>query len=245
MVTVVQAYLKSINYLLTKNIFKYVIYTVLLSIGVSIIFGGLIYNFSDDAYHFLERKAGFDVTNSFFDGFLSFLSGLLLFALFMLIFKYLVLILASPLLGPLSEKIESMETGDKVSIPFTWKTMSQSMTRSIRIASRLFFKEMLFTIPLFLLSFVPIVGLVAVALIFIVQSYYAGVGAIDCYQDRNRNVKETIAFARKNKLSMIALGAGFVGMLLIPIAGVLFAPILSTMAGTILGLKIDAKSQIL
>ena len=105
--------------------------------------------------------------------------------------------------------------------------------RSLRLNVRNLFKELIITLPLMLLSLIPVVGLIAVVLIFYFQSYYTGIGNMDYTLERHLNYSESKKFIKKNKGIAIGNGAVFTLMLLIPFIGIMLTLPVATVAATI------------
>ena len=77
-----------------------------------------------------------------------------------------------------------------------------------------------------------VVGIVFTLGLFLVQAYYAGFGNMDYSLERHHSISGSIRFIRRNR--WLAMGNGTVFMLLLMTGiGFLFAPPLSTIAGTI------------
>ncbi len=175
-----------------------------------------------------------------------FLSSMLLFflnivlrLLFIIIFAYIggyvVIILMSPVFAILSEKVETILTGNEY--PFEFNQFINDIWRGIKLATRNFFIELLFTVVLLILSFVPIVGLFTSLTLFIISSYFYGFSFIDFSLERKKlNMNESIAFVKTNKGLAIGNGTIFSLVLLIPFVGVLvsgFVSIIALVAATI------------
>jgi CysZ protein len=157
-----------------------------------------------------------------------------MFIVFLLVYKNLIVVLLSPFMSPLSVKVEETLTG--VVQKSNLSDISLIM-RGLRLSLRNLFKEILFTIPLFLLSFIPLVGLIFTFFILIIQAYYAGFGNMDYALERYFKSYESIAFIRKNRGLAVGNGAGFLLLLLIPVAGLFLAPVLATVAGSMSAIK--------
>jgi CysZ protein len=88
------------------------------------------------------------------------------------------------------------------------------------------------TIPILILGFIPIIGILSSVLLFLVQSFYAGFGNMDYTLERHFAVKKSVRFVKN--YSGVAMGNGIVFMLMlfIPIVGVIFVLPLSVTAAT-------------
>ena len=99
------------------------------------------------------------------------------------------------------------------------------------------------TIFLLIIGLIPVFTPFTTALIFLLQSYYAGFGNMDFTLERHFKFKESVRFVKKNR--GLAIGNGIVFMLLfLSVVGFLFALPLGTVSATIQSLKkIDPVSQ--
>ena len=122
---------------------------------------------------------------------------------------------------------------------------SEQLIRGIRINVRNLLKELLFMIPLLILSFIPLVGIVATVLIFLIQAYYAGFGNMDYTMERHFKYKESILFVKKNRGVAIGNGIVFVAMLFIPIIGFMITLPLSVVAASKETVKILKEKQLI
>lgn len=93
--------------------------------------------------------------------------------------------------------------------------------------------ELLITLPLLLLKFIPIINLFSTALIFFIQAYYAGFGNMDYTLERHKTYRQSLNFVKQNKGLAIGNGIGFLLLLLIPFAGVLLVLPLSVTSASI------------
>lgn len=156
------------------------------------------------------------------------------------LFKYTVLILLAPFLAFLSEKVEKDSLG--TNYDFSIAQVLKDIVRAVRINLLNFAKEMVITIILALLAFIPVLGLLSPVFLFVVQSYFLGYGLMDYNAERWRwSFKETETWMRKNKSAVTAVGLAFHGLFLIPFLGWIFAPSWSVIAGTKVAL--DLKSR--
>ena len=165
------------------------------------------------------------------------LARLAFFFIYALLYKELVLIVMAPLLALLSERADELKTGQ--AYPFSWNQLIKDVIRGVRLAIRNLFLELLATLVLFLLGFVPVIGLIAPFVLLGIQSYFFGFSMLDYSCERYRmNTRQSVLFVRKHGGLAIGLGICFYGMFLIPYVGWVFAPVIGIIAGTLSFLKI-------
>ncbi len=139
--------------------------------------------------------------------------GLLVAAVGLIIFKNLVIAIASPIMSPLSEKVEKALTGSAGHVGFSLPQILGDLIRGVRISIRLIIRELFFTFLLFFLGLIPIFSPFVAVAIFLVQSYYAGAGNIDFALERHFRVRESVRFVRRYR--GLAIGNGIVYVLLL------------------------------
>lgn len=203
---------------------------------ISLIIGGAIFGASyflaDDLGAFLFDLYPFERWSDYVLQILNFTAGGLVLILGFILYKYLLLICVSPFMGPLSARVEEIETGIPTSSKFSIKQTSYEIIRGIRVSLRNVVRELFMTLILVILGLIPIFTVFVTPLIFVVQSYYAGFSSMDYYLERRASLRESIAFIRRNRGLAIGNGAGFLLLLLIPVIGLFLAPVLSTVAAT-------------
>ena len=160
-------------------------------------------------------------------------AGLLVGLLFFILYKYLVLIATAPLMSKLSEDVERILDNEYIDIPLSFKQIWSDFARAIAISARNIFKEVGYTILLFIVGLLPGFALATTPLIFLVQGYFAGFGNIDFYAERHFNIRETIGFVKDNRALAAGNGSLYLLLLAIPVIGVFFAPTLGTTAATL------------
>lgn len=163
--------------------------------------------------------------------------------LFLMVIGYLsyqqaVLIFFSPVLGYLSEVIESSLYG-LASPAFSFQEVVKDILRGLAINMRNFGWMLLFTFLAWLTALIPVIGtLVSPFLILLIQSYYSGFGLVDYTLERKRlSVSQSITFVHQNKARVTGVGMGFILMLLIPAVGWFFAPGYGAVAATLSALE--------
>jgi CysZ protein len=148
------------------------------------------------------------------------------------VFKYVLLIVLSPFLSLLSEKVESRLDGEHFSGKFSVSRALEEMMRGLRLALRNIWRELLFVLILTMLSLIGPLSLITAPLIFLIQSYYAGFGNFDFTLERYYSVRDSVRFVRDARGSAIANGAVFL-LLIATVLGVFVAPTWATIAATL------------
>ena len=165
------------------------------------------------------------------------IAGIIIFALGIIMFKHIIMALSVPFMSPVSEKIESYFTGQPA-VNYNKASFSKQLIRGIRLGLRNLGKELLYTIPILLLKFIPVVNIFSTALLFIVQAYYAGFGNMDYTLERHFSYKESVSFIRKNRGLAIGNGIGFLLLLLIPVIGVVLVLPLSITSASVIAVDL-------
>jgi CysZ protein len=149
------------------------------------------------------------------------------------LYRYLILILLSPFLGLIASKVQDILHQQEV--PFDLGQLLKDVLRGILISLRNLVWELLFTsILMFLSLVVPFLSPFTVVMILLVESYYVGFSMID-YRNEYKKIpfRQSILIVRSHRGFAIANGLAFNFLVLIPIIGVLFAPMLSAVAAGI------------
>lgn len=161
--------------------------------------------------------------------FFSVIIGIAIIWFFWIVLKYILLILSGPMLSLASEKLEQ-QLG--VNTGMHGFSFAASTARSVRINMRNLLKELLLTTLLFISGLIPGLNLIALILLLLVQSYFAGFGIMDYYLERHFTYRESLQVVYNHKWAAIGVGAIFTMLFLIPVLGVLVAPYLCTAAAT-------------
>lgn len=225
----VSAYPKALGLVFKMGLWGYFFIPALLSLC----FAGVLYFLASFLMTYLGGALvtwyPFEWGSGFVTSASNWIAFFLIGAIGLLMYKHIILFLVAPFMSALSAKVEKNLTGGNIG---TENQGMKGLLRSGSLALRNFSRELLFSLPLLILSFVPVIGLAASILLFIIQAYYTGFGNFDCTLERHYNRKQSIAFVRKHR--GLAIGNGLVFLLLIfSIVGILVAPPLATIAATL------------
>ena len=152
------------------------------------------------------------------------------------IFTSLFLIIGTPYFSFISENAHMILT--QTSKHFTFKGWLQEIRRGLKLSITNSIKQLGFFLLITLISFIPIIGIIAPLLTFIVQAYYNGILMTDYSLEREGyNLKESKKFYVQNKPIMFSIGLGFMFLLLIPVVGWFLAPTYALIASTLFFFK--------
>ncbi|NSW44427.1 MAG: EI24 domain-containing protein [Bacteroidales bacterium] len=193
----------------------------------------------DSTYHYISNHFLSQLQNNsdsgWFYNLLSYLLRGILFILFKLLFffiffflsGYIILIILSPLLSYISEKTEKI-TNNKT-YPFSVSIWMQQVGRSLLLSIRNMGIQLLLTILVLILSFIPIIGWIlspfAAIIIFFINAYFFGFSFLDySFERKGLSIAQSIAIIRKNKGLALGLGMLFYLAYIIPVLGNFLAP---------------------
>jgi CysZ protein len=206
---------------------KYLLYTGLIAFGVLVLMGVGIWKFSTIAGTWVASVIPWEWAQQSI--LFSFVVGFGVIFLCWILIKYIMLILLGPLLSIVSEKIEVKLKGHAEGKGFS---LVGSTARTLRVNSRNILREIVMSLLLLLMSFIPGINFLAIILLFLVQAYFAGFGVMDFYLERHFTFKETVSKVYQHKWAAIAIGSIFTVLMFIPILGVAIAPYFTTIAAT-------------
>lgn len=206
-----------------------------------LIIGGLLWlgwQYSDLLTEWLWAQARFEVLPEWLLTALNWLIAIVvkLLVLFIFIKTYstLVLLLLSPVLGMVAEKVQTILL-ERPEPPFSVSVLLKNVLRGLLLTLRNTGIELLLVLGLGLLGFiVPLIAPVTTALIILTEAYFIGFGMIDL-----RN--EFLGFSARQSRQLIwhrrglavGNGLGFLAFLLIPVVGVLMGPVVSVIAANL------------
>jgi CysZ protein len=224
-------------YLLIPGIMSFILILLIIFLGIIFLPGISHYIHNNMIPDFLKGDIVLIIT-------IIFLWIILLFISFM-IYKYIVLILFSPVLSTLSEKIEKL-IYNQPEIKLSLKNFIRDFFRGIIINLRSIVREIIFTFFAWIFILIPGIGpLMSTAFIFLIQSFYGGFGLVDYTLERKRySLKRSIKYSKENRGSITGIGVGFILLLMVPIVGWFTAPAFATVAATLNTLeKINQKEN--
>lgn len=181
----------------------------------------------------------FNVQNyvGLFRWFIIFIIRTIMVAIEYFFFKTILLGILAPFFSYISEKIENYQDGTEYR--FTLRENINFILRGLKIASKSFLKEMIYTFIVILFGFIPIVNLIVPILIFLIQSYFISYNFVDYTLERRKfSAKESAKFMRENRVVFTLGGGIFTLIYFIPIIGIVIGPIISIVAFTTTTLKI-------
>jgi CysZ protein len=228
----VRAYFGTLKLISQLKLWQYFIIPIVISILTAIIIGFTAYGLSDNIGRFLAKIWIWDWGKEAVTAITSFIGALFLLVIGLILYKHIILALSAPFMSPVSEKIEIHINGSLRS-NHRKTTFQEQLWRGIRINIRNLGKELLITIPILLLKFIPVVNIFSTILLFLVQAYYAGFGNMDYTLERHFNYKESVRFVGKNKGISIGNGIVFMLCLLIPVVGIIIVLPLSVTAASL------------
>lgn len=228
----ISAYAGSFGLISQLKLWKYFIIPIVISVVTATIIGFTAYGLSDNIGAFLAKIWIWDWGKETFTTITSVIGGLFVLVIGFLLYKHIVMALSAPFMSPVSEKIEIHINGD-LKHNHRKTSFQEQLIRGIRISLRNIGKELLLTIPLLLLSFIPIIGIFFTALLFLLQAYYVGFGNMDYTLERHFNYKDSINFVGKKRGFAIGNGIVFMMCMLIPVIGIIIVLPLSVTAASV------------
>ena len=237
-------YFGALGFIVKHKLYKHLFISGFISLIIGAIIISTSYGLSDDAGAFLTRFYPWEWGSKYVHTLLEYVSGGLILVVGFLLFKYILLVLVSPFMGPLSAKVETIITQREEESAFSIKQMSYEMLRGFHIASRNIVREIFITIFLLLLGMIPLLTVFVTPLIFLVQAYFVGFSNFDYFLERRATVSQSIAYVKQNRWLAIGNGSAFLLLLIVPIVGLFFAPVLGTIAATRAALDKKHSSQL-
>ncbi|MEZ4937468.1 MAG: EI24 domain-containing protein [Crocinitomicaceae bacterium] len=215
--TGVSSYLEGAKFIFKHKLWYYFIFPAILSIGIFLL-GQYFVSLEVDINEKLKANNPENLNELIWlnielvisDGF---------YVIFTKFTKYIVIIILSPLLAMLSEKMEEIMTGNVY--PFNFTQLVHDVKRGVRIAIRNMFWEYFFlVVVLGLAAFFPKNEFKAVMIFSIpllIGFYYYGFGFLDYINERRRlDIKQSTYFVRNHRGLAMSIGAIYSILFMIP-----------------------------
>ncbi len=232
-----QVYTGAYDLISKLKLWKYFIVPIIISIVVFVMIFVSAYGLSDNLGEWMASIWVWEFGKATFTFISTIIAGIVIFFIGALLFKHIIMALSSPFMSPVSEKIEAYFTG-RPAKNYVSTSFSKQLMRGIRISLRNLFKELLFTLPILILKFIPVVNIFSTVLLFLVQAYYAGFANMDYTLERHFKYKDSVAFIRQHRGLAIGNGIGFLLLLLIPIVGVVLVLPLSVTSASVIAVDL-------
>lgn len=230
------AYFEAYETISRLKLWKFFAIPMLTSLVVFLLIVFVSYAFSDAIGSYIASFWTWDFGKETFNTISRVFTGLLIVLIGFISFKHIIMALSAPFMGPISKKIEDDFRGVVSQVNTT--SSSGLLRRGIKISSRNLFRELLLSIPILLLGFIPVIGLFSAILLFLIQAYFAGFGNMDYTLERYFSYQKSILFVKKNRGVAIGNGLVFMLFLLIPFVGVILVLPFSVTAATIATVKL-------
>jgi len=226
----IRAYGGTFKLISQLGLWKYFGVPMLISFLTALLIGFVAYGLSDNMGGFIAKAWVWEWGSQTFRTISDVVGGIFIVAIGLILYKHIIMALSAPFMSPVSEKIEAHLLGEQLEHRNT--TFTAQLWRGIRINGRNLLMELFFTIPILILGFIPIIGILSSVLLFLVQSFYAGFGNMDYTLERHFKVNKSVRFVKN--YSGIAMGNGivFMAMLFVPVIGIILVLPLSVTAAT-------------
>ena len=214
------------------KLWKYFAIPIAISVITALTIGITAYGLSDNIGRFISGIWPWDFGKETFTSISTFIGAIAIIAIGLILYKHIIMALSAPFMSPVSEKIEAYLIGSE-SHKHRNTSFQQQLWRGIRINLRNLGKELLITIPILILKFIPVINIFSTVLLFLVQAYYAGFGNMDYTLERHFKYRESVQFVRKYRGIAIGNGIVFILLLLVPVIGIILVLPLSVTAASL------------
>jgi CysZ protein len=226
-------YPKAISFINNHRLWWYVIVPAIINLLIFFALGTLLWEFSGMLSGWLIDSTGVKGITGTLGNILEWLVAILVklitFLIYFKFYRYTILLLSAPALALIAEKTQEILTGH--SHPFQWKQLIHDIFRGLSITLKNLLLELMLTIPLYLLAFIPIITPIAGLLVLCIESYFVGFSMLDYRNEfRRLSAAQSQVLIRQHKGLAIGNGLIFNLLLVIPFAGVLLAPSLAVVA---------------
>lgn len=241
----IRAYYQTLDFIGAHRLWGFFIIPALLNLFIFIGIGILAYYYSGEVINYFTElfKINTDTTiNTVAQFFLAFLIRIIVVFIYLKIYRYTILILMAPVLAIMAQKLHSITYGKHQS--FKAKKLIADTLRGIGIAVNNMMRELLLTAVILIFAvIIPIISPFAPLLIFAIESYYYGFSMIDYFNElENLSAKQSRQMIWSHRALALGNGAMFNILLLIPVIGVMTAPLVALTASHLSLVKVSSKS---
>lgn len=216
----ISAYGSSFSLISKLKLWKYFAIPMLISFVTATLICVSAWGWSDNIGNLIAKAWIWDWGKETFTTISTVLGGLIILILGLILYKHIVMALSAPFMSPVSEKIEQHFNPQAVHVHRDTSN-AQQLWRGVRINVRNLGMELLLTIPILLIGFIPVIGVISTVLLYAVQAYYAGFGNMDYTLERHFRYEDSIKFVKKHRGIAIGNGLVFMLFLFIPIIGII------------------------
>lgn len=224
------AYKEALPLIGKLKLWRYFAVPMLISFITALIIGFSAYGFSDNLGAFIAKLWVWEWGAATVRTLSDIAGALIIIALGLIAYKHIIMAFSAPFMSPVSEKIEAHLYAGVHQHRDT--SNAGQLVRGIKINIRNLVWELLLSIPLLLLSLIPVVGILATASLFLIQAYYAGFGNMDYTLERHFRYRESINFVKAHRGFAIGNGIVFMLFLLIPVIGIILVLPISVTAAS-------------
>lgn len=252
--TAFSSYLEALAFINTHKMYRYFLWPIVMHIVLFLLgFSGVSY-LTDTTIEFLKSFVAENpdawYNSEILTGVLAVTLWIFLRIFFFIAFAYVggyvVLMLLSPILSIVAANTSENITGTK--IPFQMGQFLNDILRGLSMAVRNFLYQLVITLALLIIGFIPVLGWLSPILLFGVSSYFYGFSFIDYgLESKQLNYGQSVRFVQQNKTLSIGIGLPYVILLLIPFIGLILAgffAIVSAVSATIAIHKKEYISQL-
>ena len=228
----IKAYTGALALISKLKLWKYFFIPIIISIITASLIALSAYGLSDNIGRIIAQIWPWEFGKDTFTSVSTFIGGIVVIAIGLILYKHIIMAFSAPFMSPVSEKIEAHLTGVK-NHNHRNTSFQEQLWRGIRINFRNLIKELLITIPLLLLKFIPVINIFSIGILVLIQAYFAGFGNMDYTLERHFKYRESLQFVRKNRGVAIGNGLVFILFLIIPVIGVILVLPMSVTAASI------------
>ena len=228
----IKAYFGTFSLISKLKLWKYFAIPMIISVLIAIIVVVSAYSLSENIGYYISKIWIWQRGKETFATIGDIIGGLFIILIGLILYKHIIMALSAPFMSPVSEKIENHLTSNS-NHNYRNTNFIEQLWRGLRINFRNLSMELVLTIPILLLGFIPVIGILSTLLLFLVQAYYAGFGNMDYTLERHFKYAQSIQFVKNHRGLAIGNGIIFMVLLLIPIIGVILVLPLSVTAASV------------